>query len=78
MPASRSLILARTSRCAIVGTGRKNACAILLAAEPAAWGPIQHAGDLHDRATYRYFWELVQRARLSNQALPGEVAHWFQ
>ncbi len=55
----------------------ERACAILLAAEQAAWGPIQHAGDLHDRATYRYFWELVQRARLSNLALPGEVAHWF-
>ncbi|HVK77743.1 MAG TPA: aldolase/citrate lyase family protein [Kofleriaceae bacterium] len=55
----------------------ERACAILLAAEAAAWGPIQHEGDLHDRATYRYFWELVQRARLSNQALPAEVQRWF-
>jgi citrate lyase subunit beta / citryl-CoA lyase len=46
------------------------ACDILLAAQKASWGPIQHAGDLHDRATYRYFWELVQRARLSGQKLP--------
>jgi citrate lyase subunit beta/citryl-CoA lyase len=46
------------------------ACDILLAAQKAAWGPIQHAGDLHDRATYRYFWELVQRARVSGQKLP--------
>jgi citrate lyase subunit beta/citryl-CoA lyase len=48
----------------------KTACDILLAAQQANWGPIQHAGDLHDRATYRYFWELVQRARLSGQKLP--------
>lgn len=45
-------------------------CEILLAAQAASWGPIQHAGDLHDRATYRYFWELVQRAHVSGQKLP--------
>ncbi len=55
----------------------ERACAILLAAARADWGPIQHEGDLHDRATYRYFWELVQRARVSGQALPDEVAVWF-
>jgi citrate lyase subunit beta / citryl-CoA lyase len=43
---------------------------ILLAAQKASWGPIQHAGDLHDRATYRYFWELIQRAHVSGQKLP--------
>lgn len=43
---------------------------ILLAAQKASWGPIQHAGDLHDRATYRYFWELLQRARLTGGKLP--------
>jgi citrate lyase subunit beta/citryl-CoA lyase len=53
------------------------ACEILLAAQAASWGPIQHAGDLHDRATYRYFWELVQRAHVSGQALPPTVAAWF-
>jgi citrate lyase subunit beta/citryl-CoA lyase len=55
----------------------ERACAILVAAEAAAWGPIQHEGDLHDRATYRYFWELVQRARVSGQKLPDSVARWF-
>jgi citrate lyase subunit beta/citryl-CoA lyase len=53
------------------------ACQILLAAQQASWGPIQHEGDLHDRATYRYFWELVQRARLSGQALPKEAETAF-
>lgn len=55
----------------------KEACEILLAAQAASWGPIQHAGDLHDRATYRYFWELVQRAHVSGQSLPGDVQAWF-
>jgi citrate lyase subunit beta / citryl-CoA lyase len=53
------------------------ACEILLAAQGAAWGPIQHGGDLHDRATYRYFWELVQRARVSGQKLPDAAERAF-
>lgn len=55
----------------------ERATAILVAAEAAAWGPIQHEGDLHDRATYRYFWELVQRARLSGRELPAAAQRWF-
>jgi citrate lyase subunit beta/citryl-CoA lyase len=47
----------------------QRAADILLAAQKASWGPIQHAGDLHDRATYRYFWELIQRAHLSGKKL---------
>ncbi|MCP4449523.1 MAG: CoA ester lyase [Myxococcales bacterium] len=54
----------------------QDACEILVAASKAAWGPIQHDGDLHDRATYRYFWQLVQRAHKSGQALPDDVAAW--
>ncbi len=53
------------------------ACEILLAAQRASWGPIQHAGELHDRATYRYFWELVQRAKLSEQELPADAQAAF-
>ena len=52
-------------------------CEILLAAQKASWGPIQHAGDLHDRATYRYFWELLQRARVSGQKLPADAEAAF-
>lgn len=52
-------------------------CAILLAAQKASWGPIQHEGELHDRATYRYYWELVQRARVSGQKLPAEAEAAF-
>jgi citrate lyase subunit beta/citryl-CoA lyase len=52
-------------------------CEILLAAQKASWGPIQHGGDLHDRATYRYFWELIQRAHVSGQKLPGDAETAF-
>ncbi len=50
---------------------------ILLAAQDASWGPIQYAGELHDRATYRYFWELVQRAHFSGVTLNDEVNKRF-
>ena len=52
--------------------------AVLLAAQDADWGPIQHDGELHDRATYRGFWTLVQRGKLSGIELPAEaVKRWF-
>lgn len=50
---------------------------ILLKAQENDWGPIQHAGDLHDRATYRYYWELVQRAHLSGVKLSEEAEKAF-
>lgn len=50
---------------------------ILMQAQDCDWGPIQYAGELHDRATYRYFWELVQRAHLSGDALMDEVNKRF-
>ncbi|MFK5985297.1 MAG: aldolase/citrate lyase family protein [Pseudomonadota bacterium] len=50
---------------------------ILLQAQQSNWGPIQYAGELHDRATYRYFWELVQRAHFSGSKLMDEVETKF-
>ena len=50
---------------------------ILLAAQDASWGPIQYDSELHDRATYRYFWELVQRAHFSGFKLDEEVTKRF-
>jgi citrate lyase subunit beta / citryl-CoA lyase len=43
----------------------EDAVNILLAAQAADWGPIQYKGELHDRATYRYFWELLQKAKVT-------------
>jgi citrate lyase subunit beta / citryl-CoA lyase len=50
-----------------------DAANILLAAQAADWGPIQYAGELHDRATYRYFWEILQKAKLTNVAISDEA-----
>ena len=50
---------------------------ILLAAQAAEWGPIQYAGELHDRATYRYFWEILQKARVTGVAIPEAAAKAF-
>ena len=50
---------------------------ILLQAQKANWGPIQYDGELHDRATYRYFWEILQRAKLSGMDLSDEINQAF-
>jgi citrate lyase subunit beta/citryl-CoA lyase len=43
---------------------------ILLEAQANQWGPIQHNGRLHDRASYRYYWTVLQRAKQSGINLP--------
>lgn len=54
-----------------------DAANILLAAQAADWGPIQYAGELHDRATYRYFWEVLQKAKLTGVAISKEADQAF-
>ena len=49
------------------------AAAILIAAQNAAWGPIQREGRLHDRASYRYYWELLQRAKATGMEIPADA-----
>ena len=46
---------------------------IIQAAQAASWAPIQHRDTLHDRASYRYFWQVLERAHRTGQALPSEV-----
>ena len=41
----------------------QEAQAILKAAEAAQWGPIEHNGRLHDRASYRYYWGIISQAK---------------
>jgi len=54
---------------------------ILLAAMAAGWAPIRHRDTLHDRASYRYFWQVLQRAHQTSYAggaqLPAEVCQAF-
>lgn len=47
---------------------------ILQDAERVQWGPISQNGRLHDRASYRYYWTVLQRARLAGLALPEAAA----
>lgn len=54
-----------------------SAASILLAAQQADWGPIQFEGELHDRATYRYFWELLQRAKQTGVDVPADADKAF-
>ncbi|HEX4858421.1 MAG TPA: aldolase/citrate lyase family protein [Usitatibacteraceae bacterium] len=55
----------------------EDAANILLAAQAADWGPIQYKGELHDRATYRYFWELLQKAKVTGMDFPEAAARAF-
>lgn len=48
----------------------EDAANILLEAQKLNWGPIQYKGELHDRATYRYFWELLQKANVTGVSMP--------
>jgi len=50
-----------------------DALEILLAAQAAHWAPIRHQDTLHDRASYRYFWHVIDRARRTGQPLPAEA-----
>jgi len=52
------------------GSEVNEAAAILSAAQAVQWGPIQHDGRLHDRASYRYYWAILQRAHASGMPLP--------
>jgi citrate lyase subunit beta / citryl-CoA lyase len=54
-----------------------DAANILIAAQNLNWGPIQYEGELHDRATYRYFWEVLQKAKLTGVAISDEAQKRF-
>ncbi len=55
----------------------RDGAAILLAAQRADWGPIQYAGELHDRATYRYYWEILQKAKVTGVDIPQDALKAF-
>jgi citrate lyase subunit beta/citryl-CoA lyase len=53
------------------------AATVLAAAQAADWGPIRHDGKLYDRASYRFFWELLQQAHASGAPLPASAGAFF-
>jgi citrate lyase subunit beta/citryl-CoA lyase len=54
---------------------------IIMAACAAHWAPIRHHDTLHDRASFRYYWQVIERAHRTSYAggaqLPGEVREAF-
>ncbi|MDR3087187.1 MAG: CoA ester lyase [Azoarcus sp.] len=55
----------------------EKAVAIVMAAQDTDWAPIAHEGLLHDRASYRYYWELLARAHATGMTLPPEALQRF-
>ena len=49
---------------------------ILHEAQQVQWGPIDFHGHLHDRASYRYYWTVLQRAKASGLTLPERASTW--
>jgi citrate lyase subunit beta / citryl-CoA lyase len=53
------------------------AAEIIVVAHAQTWAPIAHQGVLHDRASYRYFWQVLEQAHRTGRALPPEVQSFF-
>ena len=50
---------------------------IIACAARVDWAPTSLDGTLHDRASYRYFWQLLERAHRTGRALPQEAQVYF-
>lgn len=50
---------------------------IIVRAAAQGWAPIQVKGRLHDRASYRFFWQILERAHRTGRAMPTEVGVFF-
>ena len=50
---------------------------IIAAAHAADWAPIALDGQLHDRASYRYYWQTLERAHQTGCPMPPEAGVFF-
>jgi citrate lyase subunit beta/citryl-CoA lyase len=55
----------------------QTAANIVERAAAADWAPVQFEGRLHDRASYRFYWQVLERAHQTGHTLPENVRHWF-
>lgn len=46
---------------------------IIAAAVQAQWAPTSYRGRLHDRASYRYYWQVLERASQTGLSLPSDL-----
>ena len=53
------------------------AATVIEAAAALNWAPVQVAGRLHDRASYRYYWQVLERAQRTGRELPAAVRACF-
>jgi citrate lyase subunit beta/citryl-CoA lyase len=51
---------------------------IIAAAARTDWAPISFKGKLEDRASYRYYWQVLERAHRTGRKLPQEVQGWME
>jgi citrate lyase subunit beta/citryl-CoA lyase len=50
---------------------------VIAMAQAQQWAPIALAGRLHDRASYRYFWHVLERAHLTGLLVPETAQGYF-
>ena len=50
---------------------------LLLKAQSADWGPISFEHKLHDRASFRHYWLVLERAHHCGKILPTSAQAWF-
>ena len=55
----------------------ENATKIIAEAQRNDWAPIGFDGNLHDRASYRYYWQILERAHQTGRQLPPESQIYF-
>ncbi len=53
------------------------ACDLIPAAQTADWAPISFQNTLHDRASYRYYWQVLQAAYTVGVVLPSAIVDTF-
>ena len=53
------------------------AAEVIAAAQAQHWAPIAVSGRLHDRASYRYFWQVLERAHRTGVSLPRSAQAYF-
>jgi citrate lyase subunit beta / citryl-CoA lyase len=49
------------------------ACEMIPAAQAANWAPISFSNTLQDRASYRYYWQVLQSAYATGVVLPSHI-----
>ncbi len=56
----------------------ETAARLIEAAIAADWAPVSFDKQLHDRASYRYFWQVLERAHQTGRALPASMQAYFE